>query len=463
MHIKRLIPWAAAALLLVAACGSNGSGEEATPTGDTSTTQSAEQPAEPAAGDGETDSGSPDGETEGDSDGESDEPAAPSGDPIVVGSTLSLTGAFGATGIIHKIAGEEFVDRLNANGGLLGRPVEWKLLDDESDASKVGQLYERLITQDQVDLVIGPYATPNILAAMPVAERHGYILPQHTAVLAPQLTYQCQFPGWSIGSTPNAFVPNELFDALDSLPDKPSKVAIVTSQSGSAAFVTDGYGDDKTGFTTIAPERGYDVALDVHYPPTTTDWGPIATQVRDADPDVLINNSLGVDTVNLLNAMKQLNYTPPLTFTLFPAPGPLLQLGDLAQGVMSVSLFEPNDELLAKLPPEATEIAEDFTTRATAESVPYPVFETQAVASWNVWQILVDAVEGSGSLEGQAGCDYLHANGADTLFSGHLDFDPAKNNFWEPQRQLKQIQGDKWVVVWNQELAAAPLQGPAQR
>jgi branched-chain amino acid transport system substrate-binding protein len=448
VHKKRLIPWAATVLLVVAACGNSGSNQPS-PAGESSATQSAEAPA-----------ASSDAGTAGESGSEAS--AAPSGDPIVVGSTLSLTGIFAATGIIHKIAGEEFVDRLNANGGLLGRPVEWKVLDDESDASKVGQLYERLITQDKVDLIIGPYATPNILAAMPVAERHGYILPQHTAVLAPQLTYQCQFPGWSIGSTPNAFVPNEVFDALDSLPDKPSKIALVTSQSGSAAFVTDGYGDDKTGFTTIAPQRGYDVALDVHYPPTTTDWGPLATQIRDANPDVLINNSLGVDTVNLFKAMKQLGYTPPLAFTLFPAPGPLLQLGDLAQGVMSVSLFEPNDATLAKLPPEAADIAKDFTARATEAKVPYPVFETQAVASWNVWQILVDAVQGSGSLEGQAQCDYLHEKGADTLFTGHLDFDPAKNNFWEPQQQLKQIQGDKWVVVWNKDLAAAPLQGLAQ-
>ncbi len=46
----------------------------------------------------------------------------PASDPIVVGSTLSLTGAFAATGAIHKIAGEQFVERLNADGGLLGRP-----------------------------------------------------------------------------------------------------------------------------------------------------------------------------------------------------------------------------------------------------------------------------------------------------------------------------------------------------
>jgi branched-chain amino acid transport system substrate-binding protein len=437
---KQLVPLAAVFLLAAAACGStsDAGGDETSPATQQQTSAS-DTPGPANTSDQE----------------------APSGDPIVVGSTLSLTGAFGATGIIHKIAGEEFVDRLNANGGLLGRPVEWKVLDDESDASKVSQLYERLISQDKVDLIMGPYATPNILAAMPVAERHGYVLPQHTAVLAPQLTYSCQFPAWSIGSRPNQFVPNELFDALDSLPDKPAKVALVTSQSGSAAFVTDGYGDDKEGFTTIAPERGYQVVLNVHYPPTTTDWGPIATQVRDAKPDILINNSLGVDTVNLLTAMKQLGYTPPMTFSLFPAPGPLLGLGDLSQGLLSVSLFEPNEGLLSKLPAEATDIAEEFTKRAKDEGVPYPVFETQAVASWNAWQILTDAVQGAQSTDGQTMCDYLHKEGADTTFSGHLDFDPAKNNFWEPIQQLRQIQGDEFVVVWDKDIAAAPLQGPS--
>ena len=95
---------------------------------------------------------------------------AQSGDPIVVGSTLSLTGAFAATGVIHKAAGETFVRWINANGGLLGRPVEWKLFDDASDPAKVTALYERLISQDRVDLIMGPYATPNIVAAQAIGE-----------------------------------------------------------------------------------------------------------------------------------------------------------------------------------------------------------------------------------------------------------------------------------------------------
>jgi branched-chain amino acid transport system substrate-binding protein len=379
------------------------------------------------------------------------------GPPIVVGSTLSLTGAFAATGEIHKIAGEEYLDRLNAAGGLLGRKVEWKVLDDQSDQAKVAQLYERLITQDKVDLLIGPYATPNILSAMAVAQRHGYVLPQHTAVLAPQLTYECQFPAWSIGPTPNEFIPDQLFDALDSLPTPPKKIAVVTSQSGSAAFVTDGFGDDKKGVLTIAEDRGLDVVVNVHYPPTTTDWAPIATQVRDADPDLIISNGLGVDAVNLVQAMKQLNYTPKKMFALFPAPGPLLALGAPADGILSVSMFEPNKPTLDKLGSKATEITTAFTKRAEAAKLPYTTFETQAAASWNAWDILAAGVTESGGTDQRDMCDSLHEKGADTTFSGHLKFDPKDNNFWPTTQTLKQIQDGEWVTVWPEDKAAAPL------
>ena len=388
--------------------------------------------------------------------------AAPSGDPITVGSTLSLTGAFGATGVIHRIAGELFVDRLNASGGLLGRPVEWTVLDDESDQAQVTTLYERLISQDQVDLIIGPYATPNILSAVAVAERHGYTIPQHTAVIAPLLTYDCQFPGWSIGPTPNEYVPNQLLDAVESLPEPPTKIVVATNQSGSTDFITRGIPDDDSdpGMLSIAEERGYEV-VDLPYPPGTTDWAPIATQIRDEDPDLLVNNGLGVDPVGLIEAMQQLDYQPPMMFSLFPAPGPPLGLGELSDGLMSVSIFEPNEAVLDQYPPEVAEIVAEFSTRAEEEGVPYTVFETQAAASWNAWEILAQGVEAAGSVDQQAICDALHENGAETTFSGPLEFDPEVNNFWPSNEGLKQIQDGDWLMVWPAERAAAELRPPA--
>ncbi|HEX7222547.1 MAG TPA: ABC transporter substrate-binding protein, partial [Candidatus Limnocylindrales bacterium] len=188
---------------------------------------------------------------------------AASGDPIVVGSTLSLTGPLSATGVIHQIAGEQFVEQLNEQGGLLGRPVEWTVLDDESDQASVATLYERLISEEQVDLIIGPYATPLIISAMAVAERHGYVMPQHTAVLAPLMTYECQFPAWSIGPEPQVFVPEQVFDALESLDNPPSTIAFVTNQSGSTDFITHGQPDtDGPSAISIAEERGLEVVAD---------------------------------------------------------------------------------------------------------------------------------------------------------------------------------------------------------
>jgi branched-chain amino acid transport system substrate-binding protein len=397
-----------------------------------------------------------------DSDEAASEDGAPSGEPIVVGSTLSLTGPFGATGQIHQIAGELFVDRLNEAGGLLGRPVEWTVEDDQSDQAQVTTLYERLLSQDQVDLIMGPYATPNILSAMAVAERHGFVLPQHTAVLAPLMTYECQFPGWSIGEAPNEFVPNQLFDALESLPEPPQTVAILTNQSGSTDFVSYGAADvDDPGMVSIAEDRGFDVVAEIRYPPGTSDWGSMAAEVRDAAPDVMINSGLGVEAVGLIEAMQQLGYTPPMMFSLFPAPGPLLGLGEASQGMLSVSIFEPNEAVLDRLDPEATEIVEEFQARAEAAGLPYTVFETQAAASWNAWEILTQGVEGAGDLDHEAICDYLHENGADTTFSGELSFPEESNNFWDSTSGIKQIQDGNWVMVWPDDIAAADLQGPA--
>ncbi|MGH3877914.1 MAG: amino acid ABC transporter substrate-binding protein [Actinophytocola sp.] len=386
---------------------------------------------------------------------------ADSDEPIVVGSTLSLSGAFAATGAIHKIAGELFVDRLNADGGWLGREVRWVVRDDESDQAKVATLYEQLISQDKVDLIIGPYATPNILSAMAVAERHGFTMPQHTSVLAPQMDYDCQFPGWSIGPEPNKFVPNQLFDAVASLPNPPAKVAILTNQNGSTDFVSYGSDADRAGAVSIAKQRGLDVVAEIRYPPTTTDWAPIATQVRDAAPDLVVNNGLGVDPVNLLQAMTQLNYSPPLMFSLFPAPGPPLGLGAAADGLLSVSIFEPNESTLDELAPEATEIVDEFQSRAEAADLPYTVFETQAAASWTAWEILADAVVGSGGLDQAALCDELHGNGATTTFNGDLTFDPEVNNFWPTTQTIKQVQNSDWVTVWPADRAAAELRRPA--
>jgi len=120
--------------------------------------------------------------------------AQPAGAPVRVGSTLALTGPLAATALVHKIAGEISIEQINKRHGFLGRPVEWILLDDQSKPDVTRTLYERLITVDKVDLIMGPYATGAILSAMGVAQRYNKLLIHHSFGIPKLATYTMQFP-----------------------------------------------------------------------------------------------------------------------------------------------------------------------------------------------------------------------------------------------------------------------------
>ena len=95
-------------------------------------------------------------------------PQAPSGDPIKVGFSMSLTGAVAPNGRQLLLALEIWRDDVNATGGLLGRPVELVYYDDQSNPANVPAHLHEASRVDKVDLLLGPYATNMVAPAMPV-------------------------------------------------------------------------------------------------------------------------------------------------------------------------------------------------------------------------------------------------------------------------------------------------------
>src|SRR5437870_1360993 len=156
--------------------------------------------------------------------------AAPAGPPIRIGGTLALTGPLAPTALLHKIVGEIYVDELNKGNGLLGRPVEWVLLDDQSKPDLTRSLYEKLITVDKVDLIIGPYATSGILAAMGVAQRYNKVYVHHSFGMPHLAKYEMHFPTAAFGPEPQKTVPTGVFEALAATSKPPKSVSIVTSK-----------------------------------------------------------------------------------------------------------------------------------------------------------------------------------------------------------------------------------------
>src|SRR5881275_845030 len=158
--------------------------------------------------------------------------------PLRIGSTLSLTGPLGPTSAIHKVAGEVWLDVVNRKGGLLGRKVEWVMKDDQSRPDLARTLYEQLLTVDKVDLIMGPYATANILSAMGVAQRYNKLLIHHTFGTPSLAKYDMQFPAGGLAGDPDNTIPNLVFDALAASGKAPKSVAVVTSKFPSVQFIS---------------------------------------------------------------------------------------------------------------------------------------------------------------------------------------------------------------------------------
>jgi ABC-type branched-subunit amino acid transport system substrate-binding protein len=368
--------------------------------------------------------------------------AAPSGPPVRIGGTLALTGPLAPTALLHKIAGEVYVDELNKGNGLLGRPVEWVLLDDQSKPELARSLYEKLITVDKVDLIIGPYATSGILAAMGVAQRYNKVFVHHSFGMPHLAKYEMHFPTAAFGPEPNKTLPATVFDALAASAKPPKTVAIVTSKFPSAQF-------QSSGAKEVAEKRGLKVPLYLEYEFGTRDWGALAARVKDANPDFLWVGALGLDGNQLLEAMKKLDYTPPRHFHLFPAPGPLLAAPD-GKLALSASVFEEHAPFMNNA--GAARLVPLFKERATKANVPYTAIETQVGGSFAAWQVLEAAVTATKSLDDKVLGQWIRKNRVDTII-GKLRFD-GPNNYGDDLFKLKQVQDGKWVVVWPREFAA---------
>jgi len=103
--------------------------------------------------------------------------AAPAAElPIRLGATVSLSGKYHEPSLMIRDAYQLWAEQVNQGGGLLGRPVELVLRDDESDPDRARPLYAQLLDEDKVDLVLSPYGSPLTLAASEVTEERGYVM-----------------------------------------------------------------------------------------------------------------------------------------------------------------------------------------------------------------------------------------------------------------------------------------------
>lgn len=247
--------------------------------------------------------------------------------PIRVGATVSLTGEFALLGKDQLQGMEMWADDVNRRGALLGRKVEIVYYDDESDPAKSVELYERLITTDKVDLLLGPYSSDITYAASEVAERHQFPMVA-TGAAASKIwsrgfrnIFQIDAPAARYMDLPLQFAKEQGL----------SRVALI---HGDAEFPL----EVAAGARRKAAELGMEVVFDAEYALSATQFGELARRIGSADPEVLIGGTYLDDSIALVAALEEAGVRPKIVaLTVGPAQRAFGQaLGENANNVIGV-------------------------------------------------------------------------------------------------------------------------------
>jgi branched-chain amino acid transport system substrate-binding protein len=254
--------------------------------------------------------------------GSADTPSAsnngePSGTPIKVGISLSLTGDFSADGQASLRGYRLWAADVNSHGGLLGRPVRLVVINDNSDPGTVKANYAKLITQDHVDLTLGPFSSLLTVPAAQVANQYHYAMTAGSAT-APKV-YQASLPNLFSTSAAVATQMVPFANWVASLPpgQRPKTAAY--------AMVDDPFADppvqqaqsilEKAGVATV-----YSNASAPYQKTTPAALAADADKVAAANPQVVLIGSVDVPTVAaFINEFKRLRFNPHM---IIAAAGP---------------------------------------------------------------------------------------------------------------------------------------------
>jgi branched-chain amino acid transport system substrate-binding protein len=221
--------------------------------------------------------------------------------PIKIGASLSLTGTYAKPGTYQKEGYEICADELNAKGGLLGRKVEFVMYDDQSSTQTAQRLYEKLITEDKVEAVMGPYSSGITESVAGISEKYKKVLVSPLAATTSIFRQGRKYIFMVIS-------PAEFY--LEGLVDMGAKRGLKT-----IAIINEDTLFPKAtvvGTEELAKKRGLQVVLREAYPKGNTDFSALLVKIKAVNPDIIAAATYFDDAVAITRQMKELNVNPKM-------------------------------------------------------------------------------------------------------------------------------------------------------
>ena len=243
-------------------------------------------------------------------------------EPIRIGSFLSVTGPASFLGDPEQKTLEMQIEKINAEGGVLGRKLQLIVYDDAGDAEKARTFAKRLLEQDKVDVIVGGSTTGTTMAAVPLAEAAGVpfiSLAGAVVIIEPVKKWVFKTPHTDRMACDKIFV--------DMKARGVTKVALV---SGSGGFDKSMRGE----CLKVAPNHGMQIVADETYGAADTDMTAQLTKIKGSGAQAVLNAGFGQGPAIVTRNHKQVGVGLPLYQSHGVASKEYIKLsGEAAEGV----------------------------------------------------------------------------------------------------------------------------------
>lgn len=379
-------------------------------------------------------------------------------DTLVLGSAISITGKYSQEGKNAKDGYDFAVKKINDAGGVKvgGKTykLEVKYYDDESTPARTAQLLERLINQDGIKYMLGPYGSGPTKAAAPVVEKYKIPMVEAEGASRSLFTQGYKYMFAVLSTSEQYLAP--VVDLAAELAKKHNK-----NPKGlkiGMAFENDPFSlDVREGVIDEAKKYGMKVVVDDKMPRDLSDISATLTKIKAVKPDILLFSGHTKGALTATRQMKEMGVNASIVgITHCESADITSKFGGASEGILCPTQWAETLKYKDKLFGTAMDYNNAFLkAHPEYKEVPYQVAE--ASAAIEVW---ADAFRRTKKLSTEALRDALAATKMETFY-GHVKFDNTGKNVGKPM-VLRQVQDEKYVVVAPTKYAAQTVEYPRQ-
>jgi branched-chain amino acid transport system substrate-binding protein len=344
------------------------------------------------------------------------------GDTIVLGAAVSLTGKYSTNGEHTKNGYDLAVKRINDMGGVKvgGKSYKFKVIyyDDESNSKRAAQLAERLIKQDGVKYMLGPYSSGLTKAIAPVTEENKVPMVEANGASRSLFTKGYKYL-FAVLSPANQYLEVAIDLAVEKNGGKPVRIA--------QAFEQDAFSQDvRIGVMEAAERTGSKIIIDDKLPKELNDMAATLAKVKAVKPDVLVVSGHSKGALTAIRQISEMKVdVPMLAMTHCDASKLAKQHGDKSEFALCASQWHKTLTYKDKFFGDGMKYDADFT-KAYGYAPPYQAAESSAALL-----VFKDAFERANSFDTKKVRDALAKTDMQTFY-GNVKFGSGGQNTAKP-------------------------------